>query len=162
MAQENDIVIAAATRTAVGSFNGAFANVPAHELGAAVVKAVLEQGKTEPDAVDELIFGQVLTAAQGQNPARQASMLAGKLAGEIRGSRDQNSSGRGNFHSWPTSIIRQSGQIQNLTQSAMAARLTNEMKVSVSRSYLVATRLCRLIRQKKFSTTRRCLPTSEM
>lgn len=77
MAQENDIVIAAATRTAVGSFNGAFANVPAHELGAAVVKAVLEQGKTEPDAVDELIFGQVLTAAQGQNPARQASMLAG-------------------------------------------------------------------------------------
>ncbi|WP_029075154.1 acetyl-CoA C-acetyltransferase [Kaistia adipata] len=77
MAQENDIVIAAATRTAVGSFNGAFANVPAHELGAAVVKAVLEQGKTEPEAVDELIFGQVLTAAQGQNPARQASMLAG-------------------------------------------------------------------------------------
>jgi acetyl-CoA C-acetyltransferase len=77
MAQENDIVIAAASRTAVGSFNGSFANVPAHELGAAVVKAVLEQGKTEPEAVDELIFGQVLTAGQGQNPARQASMLAG-------------------------------------------------------------------------------------
>jgi acetyl-CoA C-acetyltransferase len=77
MASENDIVIAAATRTAVGSFNGSFANVPAHELGAAVVKAVLEQGKTEAEAVDELIFGQVLTAAQGQNPARQASMLAG-------------------------------------------------------------------------------------
>ena len=77
MASENDIVIAAATRTAVGSFNGAFANVPAHQLGAAVVKAVLEQGKTEPEAVSELIFGQVLTAAQGQNPARQASMLAG-------------------------------------------------------------------------------------
>ncbi|WP_018183311.1 acetyl-CoA C-acetyltransferase [Kaistia granuli] len=77
MASENDIVIAAATRTAVGSFNGSFANVPAHELGAAVVRAVLEQGKTEAEAVDELIFGQVLTAAQGQNPARQASMLAG-------------------------------------------------------------------------------------
>jgi acetyl-CoA C-acetyltransferase len=77
MASENDIVIAAATRTAVGSFNGAFANVPAHELGAAVVRAVLEQGKTEAEAVSELIFGQVLTAAQGQNPARQASMLAG-------------------------------------------------------------------------------------
>jgi acetyl-CoA C-acetyltransferase len=77
MASENDIVIAAATRTAVGSFNGAFANVPAHELGAAVVRAVLEQGKTEAAAVSELIFGQVLTAAQGQNPARQASMLAG-------------------------------------------------------------------------------------
>jgi len=77
MARENDIVIAAASRTAVGSFNGAFANVPAHELGAAVVKAVLDQAKTEPEAVDELIFGQVLTAAQGQNPARQASMLAG-------------------------------------------------------------------------------------
>jgi len=77
MASENDIVIAAATRTAVGSFNGAFANIPAHQLGAAVVKAALEQGKTEPEAVSELIFGQVLTAAQGQNPARQASMLAG-------------------------------------------------------------------------------------
>ena len=77
MASENDIVIAAATRTAVGSFNGAFANVPAHELGAAAVRAVLEQGKTEAEAVSELIFGQVLTAAQGQNPARQASMLAG-------------------------------------------------------------------------------------
>lgn len=77
MASENDIVIAAASRTAVGSFNGAFANVPAHQLGAAVVKTVLEQGKTEPEAVSELIFGQVLTAAQGQNPARQASMLAG-------------------------------------------------------------------------------------
>ncbi|BCP55354.1 acetyl-CoA acetyltransferase [Kaistia sp. 32K] len=77
MASENDIVIAAASRTAVGAFNGSFANVPAHELGAAVVKAVLEQGKTEAEAVDELIFGQVLTAAQGQNPARQASMLAG-------------------------------------------------------------------------------------
>jgi acetyl-CoA C-acetyltransferase len=77
MASETDIVIAAATRTAVGSFNGAFANIPAHQLGAAVVKAALEQGKTEPEAVSELIFGQVLTAAQGQNPARQASMLAG-------------------------------------------------------------------------------------
>ena len=77
MASENDIVIAAASRTAVGSFNGAFANIPAHQLGAAVVKTVLEQGKTEPEAVSELIFGQVLTAAQGQNPARQASMLAG-------------------------------------------------------------------------------------
>jgi acetyl-CoA C-acetyltransferase len=77
MASENDIVIAAATRTAVGSFNGAFANVPAHELGAAVVRAVLEQGKTEAEAVSELILGQVLTAAQGQNPARQASINAG-------------------------------------------------------------------------------------
>src|SRR3954449_5147800 len=72
-----DIVIVGAARTAVGSFNGAFANTPAHELGAAAIKAVLARAKVEAGEVDEVILGQILTAAQGQNPARQAAMAAG-------------------------------------------------------------------------------------
>jgi acetyl-CoA C-acetyltransferase len=72
-----DIVIASAARTAVGSFNGAFANVPAHELGAAAIGEALRRASVEPDAVDEVILGQILTAGEGQNPARQASIGAG-------------------------------------------------------------------------------------
>ena len=72
-----NIVIAAAGRTAVGSFNGAFASVPAHELGAAAIKAVLERSGVAAEEVSETILGQVLTANQGQNPARQAHILAG-------------------------------------------------------------------------------------
>ncbi len=72
-----DIVIAAAARTPVGSFNGAFASVPAHELGAVAIKAALERAKVSGGEVNEVILGQVLTAAQGQNPARQASIHAG-------------------------------------------------------------------------------------
>ncbi|WP_377293592.1 acetyl-CoA C-acetyltransferase [Rhizobium sp. SG2393] len=71
------IVIASAARTAVGSFNGAFANTPAHELGAAVIKAVLERAGVEAADVDEVILGQVLQAGEGQNPARQAAIKAG-------------------------------------------------------------------------------------
>jgi acetyl-CoA C-acetyltransferase len=72
-----DIVIASAKRTAVGSFNGAFANTPAHELGAVAVKAAIEAAGLAPADVDEVILGQILSAAQGQNPARQAAMKAG-------------------------------------------------------------------------------------
>ena len=72
-----DIVIVAAGRTAVGSFNGAFGNTPAHDLGAAVIKAVLERANVDAAEADEVILGQVLTARQGQNPARQAAMAAG-------------------------------------------------------------------------------------
>jgi len=71
------IVIASAARTAVGSFNGAFANTPAHELGAAVIKGVLERADVDAKEVDEVILGQVLPAGEGQNPARQAAMKAG-------------------------------------------------------------------------------------
>ncbi|MGX1789741.1 acetyl-CoA C-acetyltransferase [Bosea sp. NPDC055332] len=74
---ENDIVIVGAARTAVGAFNGAFANTPAHDLGAAVIKDVLKRAKVEAGEVDEVILGQVLTAAQGQNPARKAAVDAG-------------------------------------------------------------------------------------
>ena len=72
-----DIVIASAKRTAVGSFNGAFANTPAHELGAVAIKAALDAAHVDAAEVDEVILGQILTAAQGQNPARQAAMKAG-------------------------------------------------------------------------------------
>ncbi|MFZ3485535.1 acetyl-CoA C-acetyltransferase [Sphingomonas sp. 3-13AW] len=72
-----EIVIAAAKRTPVGSFLGAFATTPAHELGRQVIAAALEQAGVAPEDVSEVILGQVLTAAQGQNPARQASMAAG-------------------------------------------------------------------------------------
>ncbi|TRC92405.1 acetyl-CoA C-acetyltransferase [Mesorhizobium sp. WSM4303] len=77
MSASNSIVVASAARTAVGSFNGAFAATPAHELGAVVIKELLSRAGVEPGEVDEVILGQVLTAAQGQNPARQASINAG-------------------------------------------------------------------------------------
>jgi acetyl-CoA C-acetyltransferase len=70
-------VIVAAARTPVGSFNGAFASVPAHDLGTVAIKAAIERAKLEPREVDEVIMGQILTAGQGQNPARQASVNAG-------------------------------------------------------------------------------------
>src|SRR5690606_38872338 len=73
----NDVVIVAETRTAIGSFQGALANVPAVDLGAAVIKRLLEQTQLDPAQVDEVILGQVLTAAAGQNPARQAAIKAG-------------------------------------------------------------------------------------
>ena len=72
-----DIVIVSAARTPVGSFNGAFASVPAHALGATALTAAMERAGLDPADVDEVILGQVLTAAQGQNPARQAARAAG-------------------------------------------------------------------------------------
>jgi acetyl-CoA C-acetyltransferase len=72
-----DIVIASAKRTAVGSFNGAFGNIPAHHLGAAAITAALGAAKVAPAEVDEVILGQILAAGEGQNPARQAAMKAG-------------------------------------------------------------------------------------
>ena len=72
-----NVVIASAARTAVGSFGGAFANTPAHDLGSAVLKAVVARAGINKADVSETILGQVLTAAQGQNPARQAHINAG-------------------------------------------------------------------------------------
>jgi acetyl-CoA C-acetyltransferase len=72
-----NVVIVSAARTAVGSFNGAFANTPAHELGAKAIEAAIERAGIEKGEVSETILGQVLTAGQGQNPARQAHINAG-------------------------------------------------------------------------------------
>jgi acetyl-CoA C-acetyltransferase len=71
------IVIASAARTPVGSFNGAFAATPAHELGAVAIREALARAGVDAAEVDEVILGQVLTAGQGQNPARQAAIAAG-------------------------------------------------------------------------------------
>jgi acetyl-CoA C-acetyltransferase len=72
-----NVVIVSAARTAVGSFNGAFANTPAHQLGARMIEAVVERAGVDKAEVSETILGQVLTAGQGQNPARQAHIHAG-------------------------------------------------------------------------------------
>jgi acetyl-CoA C-acetyltransferase len=72
-----DVVIVSAARTPVGAFNGAFATLPAHKLGEIAIKAALERARVSGEEVSEVILGQVLTAAQGQNPARQASIAAG-------------------------------------------------------------------------------------
>jgi acetyl-CoA C-acetyltransferase len=72
-----NVVIVSAARTAVGSFNGAFANTPAHDLGATVLDAVVSRAGIDKSEVSETILGQVLTAGQGQNPARQAHINAG-------------------------------------------------------------------------------------
>ncbi len=72
-----NVVIVSAARTAVGSFSGAFANTPAHDLGATVLQAIVERAGIEKSDVDETILGQVLAAGQGQNPARQAHINAG-------------------------------------------------------------------------------------
>jgi acetyl-CoA C-acetyltransferase len=73
----DDIVIVAAMRTPVGSFNGAFASVPAHVLGTTAVQAAIASAAIDPADVDEVILGQILAAGEGQNPARQAARAAG-------------------------------------------------------------------------------------
>jgi acetyl-CoA C-acetyltransferase len=77
MTPETTIVIASAARTPVGSFNGTLSSLPAHELGKVAIQAALERANVEVGDVQEVIMGQILTAAAGQNPARQASIAAG-------------------------------------------------------------------------------------
>src|ERR1700758_1354976 len=74
---QDDIVIVGAARTAVGAFNGALGALTAHELGKTAIMAALERAGVEPGRVSEVVMGQILTAGQGQNPARQASIAAG-------------------------------------------------------------------------------------
>src|SRR5262245_20919594 len=76
-----DIVIVSAVRTPVGSFGGALSARPAHDLGSIAIKAALERAGIEGGQVSEVIMGQILTAGQGQNPARQASVNAGVPVG---------------------------------------------------------------------------------
>src|SRR5690349_9594093 len=77
MSMSDDVVTVRAAHSPVGSFNGAFATTPTHDLGAVAVKPALERAGIEPGRVSEVIMGQILTAVQGQNPARQASIAAG-------------------------------------------------------------------------------------
>ena len=76
-ATHTDVFIVAAARTPVGTLNGALSSLPAHDLGATVIKNVLDRAKIPPENVSEVLMGQVLTAGAGQNPARQAAMKAG-------------------------------------------------------------------------------------
>ena len=73
----SDVVIVSAARTPVGSFNGALASLPAHELGRIAIQAAVERAGIQASDVDEVVLGQVLTAGAGQNPARQAAVKAG-------------------------------------------------------------------------------------
>ena len=73
----NEVVIVAATRTAIGSFQGALSAIPATELGATVIRRLLEETGLDGAQIDEVILGQVLTAGSGQNPARQTAIKAG-------------------------------------------------------------------------------------
>jgi acetyl-CoA C-acetyltransferase len=75
--QDMDVVIVGAARTPIGSFNGSFAGLPAHELGRVAISAALQRAAVRGDEVSEVIMGQILTAGEGQNPARQAAMAAG-------------------------------------------------------------------------------------
>src|SRR5512147_1240457 len=77
MPMSDDVVIVSAARTPVGSFNGAFATLPAHDLGKVAIQEALKRAGVEGGRVSEVIMGQILTAGQGQNPARQASIAAG-------------------------------------------------------------------------------------
>jgi acetyl-CoA C-acetyltransferase len=76
-AMKDDIVIVGAVRTPVGAFNGAFASLPAHDLGKVAIKAAIDRAGVEASRVSEVILGQILQAGQGQGPARQASINAG-------------------------------------------------------------------------------------
>ena len=75
--KDEEIVIVSAARTPVGSFNGSLSSVPAHELGEVAIRAALDRAGVDAGDVDEVVLGQVLTAGQGQNPARQAAIAAG-------------------------------------------------------------------------------------
>ncbi len=77
MTAQDPVVIVAAKRTAIGNLGGALSTLPAHDLGRAVIQAVLQEAGLKPDEIDDVILGQVLTAGQGQNPARQAALAAG-------------------------------------------------------------------------------------
>ena len=78
---KDDIVIVGAARTPVGAFNGALSTLPAHELGKIAIQAAMERAGIEGGQVSEVIMGQILTAGQGQNPARQAAIAAGISVG---------------------------------------------------------------------------------
>ena len=89
-----DVVIVSAARTAIGAFNGGLASLPAHELGAIVIQEALARAGVEPGEVSDVILGQVLTAGQGQNPARQAGDQGRPAASRRRRSPSTRSAAR--------------------------------------------------------------------
>lgn len=77
MTKDKDVVIVSAKRTPIGSFQGVFSNIPAHKLGSLVIESIIEETKIDPKSIDEVIMGNVLSAGQGQAPARQAALGSG-------------------------------------------------------------------------------------
>jgi acetyl-CoA C-acetyltransferase len=75
--KSNEVVVVSAIRTPIGTFKGSLKNMKSHHLGSIVIKEVLKRSKFDKDEIDEIIMGQVLTASEGQNPARQAAVNAG-------------------------------------------------------------------------------------
>jgi acetyl-CoA C-acetyltransferase len=131
-----DIVIVAAARTPVGSFNGALASLPAHQLGRIAIAAALERAKLDPSEVDEVILGQVLTAGEGQNPARQAARAAGLpddktafVINQVCGSGLRAVAlAAQQIQSGESSILVAGGQ-ESMSQSRHAAHLRNGVKM---------------------------------
>lgn len=137
MSQDNaTIVIASAARTPVGSFNGSLASVPAHELGKVVLKAAAERAGVQPGHVSEVILGQILTAGEGQNPARQASIAAGMpvdtpawLVNQVCGSGLRSIAlGMQQIKTGSATIVVAGGQ-ESMSQSKHAAHLRNGVKM---------------------------------
>jgi acetyl-CoA C-acetyltransferase len=130
------VVIAGAARTPVGTFNGGLSSVPAHELGAVAIAAAMERAGVAPEEVDEVVLGQILTAATGQNPARQAAVAAGipvertaygvnQLCGS--GLRTVAIAGQG-IRAGDASIVVAGGQ-ESMSQAPHAMHLRNPTKM---------------------------------
>jgi len=137
MGQDNTtIVIASAARTPVGSFNGSLASLPAHELGKVVIQAATERAGVQPGDISEVILGQILTAGEGQNPARQASIAAGLpvdtpawLVNQVCGSGLRSVAlGMQQILTGGASIVVAGGQ-ESMSQSKHAAHLRNGVKM---------------------------------
>jgi acetyl-CoA C-acetyltransferase len=137
MSHDNStIVIASAARTPVGSFNGSLSSLPAHELGKVAIKAAVERAGVQPGEVSEVIMGQILTAGQGQNPARQASIAAGIPVdapawgvNQVCGSALRAIAlGMQQIQTGSASIVVAGGQ-ESMSQSQHAAHLRNGVKM---------------------------------
>ena len=124
---KDDIVIVSAARTPVGAFNGVFANLPAHELGKVAIKAALERAGIEGAQVSEVILGQILSAGQGQNPARQASIAAGIPVEMARSGRSTFCCGAGGAHMW---MEERAGQINEARVHEAAATGADTLAVA--------------------------------
>ncbi len=136
MSERNEIVIVSAVRTPVGAFNGTLGDMPAHKLGEIVIKEALERTQIESAEVSEVILGQVLTAAQGQNPARQASIGAGLsietpawLVNQVCGSGLRSVALGYQAISEEDSKIVVAGGQENMSQSPHCAHLRNGKKM---------------------------------
>ena len=136
MGSQTNIVIASATRTPIGAFNGNFSSLAAHELGSTAITAALSQANVKPEEVSEVVLGQVLTAGAGMNPARQAAMAASipesktaYLVNQVCGSGLRSIAlGAQAISSGDASVVVAGGQ-ENMTQSPHVSHLRSGTKM---------------------------------